>query len=325
MAEGFNKLLCDGKSCDCYAVFGNPVLHSKSPQLYNSLFRHNGIDACYSRIWTQTGRDVCEIIRGGGLAGANITTPFKEQVIPYIDELAVEAGNINAVNTIVNSEGKLKGYNTDACGVIGLLREAGTDPSGKRCMVMGAGGAGKAAVAGLKGAGAEVFVSNRTASKGKDVAKQTGSVFIDIGEAPGMLKTIDILVMTLPPGVYPFNKGHLHGGLTIVDANYRLENETSAKEDFQCRIIRGHRWLLHQAVEAYRLFTGQIADTTVMEEGMKTDIDCHQAVIGVIKDFSSPVIRCSDADMFVDGRKLADEQIKRIIDEEKSKAFGNKG
>jgi shikimate dehydrogenase len=311
----------DESSARYFAVFGNPVLHSRSPQLYNSLFRHDGINAYYTRIIVNSAQAVCEIIRILGLAGANITTPFKESVVPFLDSLSPDAEKISAVNTVICRDGELTGYNTDADGITGSLREAGLEPSGMRCMVMGAGGAGKAAVTGLLHAGAEVLITNRTPGKARDFAEKAGCRFAPLEEAVKSLRSFDLLVLTLPPGIHPFGSEHIHDDLIIADANYRTSPEVAGIDMFPNRIIRGDRWLLHQAVEAYRLFTGKMADTSLMESGLKKNLDPDKLNIRAIKASGSRTVDVSGSDMLIDARNLDDQQIKMIIDEEKNKAF----
>lgn len=304
-----------------FAVFGNPVLHSRSPQLYNPLFKRDRVNAIYTRILASSGKAVCEIIRNLGLAGANITTPFKEEVIPWLNRISPDAEKIGAVNTILNVDGELTGYNTDASGVTGSLTEAGADPSGQKCLVMGAGGAGKAAVTGLLNAGAIVTIANRDISKAAMIAEKAGCSYAGLDEAADRLHEFSILVLTLPPGVYPFTNDQVPRGLTIADANYRSPSETTLLDGLQCRVVRGDRWLLHQGVGAYKLFTGRIADTSVMESGLKKSLDPERLVIRIIKDDGAGVLSAPLADLIIDGRGIDDLQLKKITDEERAKAF----
>ena len=318
--------LMDNGSFRCFAVFGNPVLHSRSPQLYNSLFHHDRIDACYTRIHATTGKAVSEIIRMTGMAGANITTPFKEAVLPFLDRLSSDAEKISAVNTIINRNGELTGYNTDAGGITGSLREAGIDPAGKKCMVMGAGGAGKAAVTGLLKAGGDVMITNRTPDKAFKFASEAGCWFAAMDEAASKLKLYDILVLALPPGIYPFGPEHVHPGLVIVDANYRSSSEDKSLDRLKCRVITGNRWLLHQAVGAYRSFTGKEAVISLMDRALEETPDPADIEIKIISEWQNESLTdCKQTDMFVDGRGLSDMELKEIIDEEKNKAFKGKG
>ncbi len=316
----------DESPVQCYAVFGNPVLHSRSPQLYNILFESDGINAYYTRIHAPTGQAVCEIIRMLGLSGANITTPFKEALIPYLDRLSPEAEKISAVNTITSRNGQLTGHNTDSHGITGSLREARINPSGMKCMVMGAGGAGKAAATGLMNAGADVLITNRTPGKAREFAGKAGCRFAMMGEAVKTLKSYDLLVIALPPGIFPFAPENIRAGLIMADANYRSPSENAGIDKFGCRVIKGDRWLLHQAVEAYRIFTGKKADTSLMENGLKRNLDPDKVIIKEIRSGQNNLITdCKKADMLIDCRSLDVEQIRKIIDDEKSKAFTSQG
>ena len=316
----------DEQPIQYFAVFGNPILHSRSPQLYNTLFRHDRVNAYYTRIKTQTGKAVCEVIRKLGLSGANITTPFKEEVIPFLDSLSTDAEKALAVNTIINHSGELKGYNTDVDGVTGSLREAGVDLGGLRCMVIGAGGAGKAAALGLINSGADVVITNRTPGKAAEFALKSGCSFVALEDAIKNIPLFDVMVLALPPGVYPPGFDSIHRGQTIIDANYSHEKDAAGTPKLNCRVIRGDRWLLHQAVDAYRLFTGKNPDTSVMEEGLAKNLNPANIVIRIITDGPQGVLPgIAGTDMLVDGRGLDVRQIKRITDEEKNRVFKNLG
>jgi shikimate dehydrogenase len=307
-----------------FAVFGNPVLHSRSPQLYNAQFLQDGINAVYTRIHVPSGRAVCEIIRMLGLSGANITTPFKEEVVPWLDDLSPDARQIAAVNTIINLGGLLTGYNTDASGITGSLLEAGIDPSGMNCLVLGAGGAGKAAAMGLLSSGASVTIANRSVEKAAGFAHAAGCSFDDIDHAVKNINTFNILVLALPPGVFPFDSDRISPDMTIVDANYRSPKKNHGIEKLKSRVIKGDRWLLHQGVAAYKLFTGHAAKTSVMEDGLKRDPDPGKLIIRTIKDKEYDVLKYPFADLLVDGRGFDELQVNMIIDEERAKAFGSK-
>ena len=313
----------DDEQLRYYAVFGNPVLHSRSPQIYNSLFSTDRINALYTRVHASSGEAVCRIIRELGLSGANITTPFKEDVIPFLDSLSHDARVIGAVNTIVNSNGLLKGYNTDASGITGSLLEKGIDPEGSNCLVLGAGGAGKAAATGLINSGANVTIANRSTEKAAGFARLSGCKFSGLDDAVRIINDFDILVLTLPPGVFPFDPGRIKDDMVIVDANYRSPEKTTGPGGRQ-QIIRGERWLLHQAVGAYMLFTGKVADKAAMEEGLNSDTDPDAMVIKIFKNSGTEVLTGDPADLIVDGSDLDESNIKAIIDEERDKAFGSK-
>ena len=146
-----------------FAVFGNPVLHSRSPQLWNAAFQALGLDAHYLRINPLEAEQAAKILRALPLAGCNVTTPFKHDLLAALDEADESVTRLEAVNTIKNDGGRLIGWNTDHFGAVASLREGGVDPRGKKIVMLGAGGAARAAIYGVMNAGArDVVILNST-------------------------------------------------------------------------------------------------------------------------------------------------------------------
>jgi len=140
-----------------FAVFGNPVTHSKSPSMHNRALLSLGERGCYKKIKAECAQDIVDSIKTLRLDGANITVPFKEEIVPFLDEIDPFAKLANAVNTIVHKDGRLKGYNTDAEGFFRCL-----PASLKRVLILGAGGSAKAIALFLKQKGLSVTVLNRS-------------------------------------------------------------------------------------------------------------------------------------------------------------------
>lgn len=175
-------------------VIGDPVTHSKSPLLHNTMCQALGLDYLY----------LCQTVKPDGLAGFlagakalgyagfNATMPFKELLLPHLDELDPLASTLGAVNTVCIRNGKLYGYNTDCPGYVAALRHRGFDPAGKRAVLLGAGGAAKAVALGLCEAGAEVSVLNRTPDRAQAVAA------LCPGQAVALPWTGDTLTQVLP-------------------------------------------------------------------------------------------------------------------------------
>lgn len=148
-------------------VIGDPVAHSKSPLLHNTMCGLLGLDFTYAcrTVRREELADFLASVKEETCAGFNATMPFKELLLPYLDHLDPLAEKLGAVNTVCIKDGKLYGYNTDCPGYIAALRRRGFDPKGKRAVLLGAGGAAKAVALGLCEAGAEVLVANRTPDK----------------------------------------------------------------------------------------------------------------------------------------------------------------
>lgn len=143
-----------------FAIYGNPVAHSKSPQIHNSVFEALGMhDAAYVRIRLDEGEKIRENFFAMGLSGANVTVPFKEDAYKLCDEVKGLALKIKAVNTLVNEGGKLVGYNTDCDGFMESLAEF---EEVKSAVILGAGGTARAIAFALRDAGIAVHLLNRS-------------------------------------------------------------------------------------------------------------------------------------------------------------------
>ena len=152
-------------------VIGDPVAHSKSPLIQNTMLKALGLDYVYLCQPVPRGqcREWLECAKFAGYAGFNATMPHKEELVPLLDELDGDAKLIGAVNTVCIREGKTYGYNTDGEGFLRALADEGINPAGKRVTVLGAGGAAKAVCLKLAQAGAEVVVCNRTVSRAAEL------------------------------------------------------------------------------------------------------------------------------------------------------------
>ena len=128
-----------------FAIFGDPVSHSRSPLMHNSVFKHLNYPACYTRVHLKDGSKLRETFFALGLSGANITVPHKEAAYKACDEIRGFAENVGVVNTIINENGKLIGYNSDALGFMLAIDEFRKNFNEKpTALVIGAGGTGKA-------------------------------------------------------------------------------------------------------------------------------------------------------------------------------------
>ena len=144
-----------------FTIFGNPVSHSRSPLMHNYAFRGLGVDACYGRHRLEDGGKLRETFFALGLTGANITVPHKEAAFATCDELDPFARKVGAVNTIVERDGKLHGYNTDAPGFLRAIEPF----DGRRVLFLGAGGTAQSTAVILRDHGYDVTILNRSAPR----------------------------------------------------------------------------------------------------------------------------------------------------------------
>ena len=184
-----------------YGVAGNPIGHSLSPVMHNAAFLSKAINAVYLAFETEDMEGCIRSIRALNIKGMSVTIPFKSAVIPYLDEIDPLAGKIGAVNTIINKDGRLSGYNTDALGALKAIEEKKVILPGRTCLIIGAGGAARAIGFSLKERGVAISVVNRSPSRGKDLAHSLECPYIPLDEL-GKSRA-DILIQTTPVGMYP--------------------------------------------------------------------------------------------------------------------------
>ena len=148
-----------------YGVAGDPVEHSLSPVIMNTALRRENVNGVYLPLHAKTLKDLIQCVREIPLHGLSVTMPYKQAILPHLDNTDAHTAKIGACNTVVRGQdGKLYGFNTDIAGILRPLEQRLTIEKAK-VLVLGAGGAARAAVFGLKERGAEVWVLNRTAAQ----------------------------------------------------------------------------------------------------------------------------------------------------------------
>ena len=155
-----------------YLVIGNPITHSLSPELHNYWIRENGINGIYDKKKLNE-NDLKEFflkIRNKEINGANITVPFKRDVIPYLDQLSFESEKTQSVNTVYLKNDKIIGHNTDIDGFELAIRDANYDVEGKKILILGAGGVAPSIIFALYKMGVlSITISNRTKTKAENL------------------------------------------------------------------------------------------------------------------------------------------------------------
>lgn len=266
-------------------LLGRPVAHSHSPALHNAAFAALGIDAHYEAR-DVTLEDLPSVVRGlraSDCYGANVTAPHKQAVMGLIDEVDVEAQALGAVNTIINTGGRLSGGNTDAAGLARWMRLSGIDPSGEPAVVLGAGGAARSAVWALADLGASsVVVLNRTVENAQNLV--TG--------LRRRLPSADLTWGALEEAEQPVNRpwrvvinatslGH-HGASPMVHSSWYSPDSVAIELAYNppetgfmvaarragARAENGLGMLLHQAALSFERWTGQVPPMDVYQAAL---------------------------------------------------------
>ncbi|MGA2234260.1 MAG: shikimate dehydrogenase [Terriglobales bacterium] len=182
-----------------YGVAGDPIEHSLSPVIMNTALRRENVNGVYLPLHAKTLKDLIDCVRGIPLHGLSITMPYKQAILPYLDNTDAYTTRIGACNTVVRGqEGKLYGFNTDAAGVVRPLEQRLSIQNAK-VLVLGAGGAARAAVFGLKERGAEVWILNRTAVKAQKLARQAKARAIKRADLRKI--AFDVIINATPVGM----------------------------------------------------------------------------------------------------------------------------
>lgn len=254
-----------------FAVFGHPVAHSLSPAIHNRAFDLLGINAVYVACDVEDIHSAVAGVRALGVRGVSVTIPHKIAVMEDLDDIDPLARRVGAVNTIVNRDGCLTGYNTDCDGAIQAL-ETCTTVRSKRVAVLGAGGAARAVAFGVQAAGGIPLLFNRTLEKCQALAAEVGCEGHALADFDGA--HVDIVVNTTPVGMHPetaatpLAQNTLHPGLTVMDIIYNpLETRLMAEAQARgCRTLNGVEMFVFQGARQLQLWTAQTPPVDAMRQ-----------------------------------------------------------
>ncbi|MCL2678810.1 MAG: shikimate dehydrogenase [Dehalococcoidia bacterium] len=276
----------NGTSTKLCGVIGDPVGHTLSPVMHNAAMEHLGLDYVYLAFHVKPAGLAAAIegVRAMGIAGLNVTMPHKVSVIQHLDDLDGLARDIGAVNTIVNKDARLTGFNTDAGGFLWSLADAGFDSEDQDVVLLGAGGAARAVGFALARSGARVTILNRAneldqaiklAETLSTVAKcEVDALELNAANLKKSLEKASLLVNATSIGMEsnnaetPVPAELLRPGLTVFDIVYAPLETRFLKEAKQrgCRTIGGLEMLVRQGALALELWTRQEAPVAVMHK-----------------------------------------------------------
>ena len=260
MNIGKKKKIIDSNT-SLFGLFGNPVSHSLGHLIHNQAFFEKNINALYLPFKITNIKRGIQAIKELGIKGVSITIPFKQSVIPYLDEIDDIALKIGAVNTIVNKKGKLYGYNTDCNGAIKSLKKISRIKNKKICII-GAGGGARAVAFGIKKENGKILIVNRTRKKGEILANQIKGEFISALDIK--TKSPDIIINTtsigMLPDIYqtPIRKDCLNKKMIVMDIVYNPLKTMLLKNAVKkgCTVINGVSMFVNQGAAQFELFTG---------------------------------------------------------------------
>ncbi|MGI0046967.1 MAG: shikimate dehydrogenase [Nitrosotalea sp.] len=262
-----------------YAIIGDPIDHSLSPALHNASFAFLRLDCTYIAYRIPKGDLDASIadLKKIGIAGFNVTIPHKVDMMRLLDEVDEECKRVGATNTVVNTDGRLKGYNTDVDGFLDPIRKRKIDCKDANVLVIGAGGAARAVIAGFaKEKVRKITIANRTQERANDIvnfAKQFGleSEYIDLTQAGERAASFMFIVNATSVGLKgvgcPISTKNITRDSIVYDIVY-MPVETpliqQAKEQ-RAVIIYGWEMLLAQAMKSFEIWIGKPASYEAMK------------------------------------------------------------
>jgi len=251
-----------------FGVTGNPLAATSSPIIHNKGYIRQGLDAVYIPIKADTIEESIEFAEEVGITGLSVTFPFKETVLPNLDQISAQTGEIGACNTIVKIGNVWNGYNTDAPGFSRALLEflGRRDLKRLRVAIIGAGGAAKAIAHTVKELGGRACIFNRTTDKARELAHQYNFKWATLDAANRILLEhfSDVIIQTTSVGMSPDTDSDpidfygFNGNEAVYDVIYHPEKTRMLKraQKADCKICNGYTMLQYQAYLQYKLFTG---------------------------------------------------------------------
>ncbi|HTR25965.1 MAG TPA: shikimate dehydrogenase [Terriglobales bacterium] len=251
-----------------YGVAGDPIEHSLSPIIMNTALRRENVNGVYVALHAKTLKDLLSCVREIPLHGLSVTMPYKQSILEHLDNTDGHTAKIGACNTVVRGQdGKLFGFNTDVVGIVRPIEQRVTIENSK-VLVIGAGGAARAAVVGLKERGAEVWILNRSAVKAQKLARQAKAKIIK--RADVRKNQFDVIINATPLGMgnsrdCPLKEEEVQAKL-VFDMVYdpvetRLLQIARAKG---IAVIAGIEMFVHQAARQFEIWTGKPAPAAEM-------------------------------------------------------------
>ena len=246
-----------------YLVIGNPIDHSLSPKLHNYWFASNKINAIYKKHKANEEelKNLILQVKEKKISGINVTVPFKKKVIPYLDELSLEASKTQSVNTIYLNNNKTVGHNTDIDGFELSIKDIKFDVNNKTIFILGAGGVVSSLIFSLYRMGAsKIYVSNRTREKAVNLKKIFNNlVIIDWGE----ITNFDMIINATSIGLNTNDKINLNfkdvgTNKFFYDVIYnpKKTNFLSEGKKLKNKTENGKKMFIYQASEAFKIWHG---------------------------------------------------------------------
>ena len=258
-----------------YGVAGDPIEHSLSPQMMNAAFRRENLNSVYLALHAKSLADLVKCVRDIPIFGLSVTMPYKQDIIEHLDNCEPLCQKVGACNTVIRSQdGKLYGFNTDVAGVVRPLEQR-IPLAEAKVLVLGAGGAARAAVFGVRERGANVFILNRTPQTAQKLARESGSKSIKRDDLKKM--TFDVIINATPVGMSngksPLDEKEMNAKIAFDLVYNPLETKflQMAKAKGMA-VISGLEMFVNQGARQFEIWTGKPAPAAEMQHVVLTEL-----------------------------------------------------
>ena len=275
-----------------YGVVGDPVSHSLSPAIMNAALRRENVNGVFLPLHAKSIKDVMACVREIPIHGLAVTMPYKEEILPFLDNTDPFTAKIGACNTVVRSQdGKLYGFNTDTSGVVRPLEQRMT-LNDARILVLGAGGAARAAVFGLRERGAQVFILNRSLPAAQKLARQAKARTVKRADLKRL--DFDVIINATPIGMgnsreTPLNADEIKAQYVFDMVYDPLDTKLLQLARLHgAQVIPGREMFVHQAARQFEIWTGKPAPREDMLRIVQLALEDRAAAREIAKPAKKP-------------------------------------
>jgi len=266
------EMICLGETPMITGIVGSGIGYTRSPAMHNAAFGHLRIKGKYLVFDTPSLDRIGEMMLDYNVRGVNVTKPYKTDMIDHLDSCDIASMEIGAVNTVVNDDGRLKGYNTDVLGIEKAFGMNSIEVDGKRALILGAGGAARSCAYFLSNNGCSVTITGRNEDSVKKVASELS---VTARERTSVaVKAYDIIVNCTPIGMknnildYPVRIEQIHRSQTVFDMVYGETHLSNLANERGCTAIHGEDMLAYQGMRSFELFTSKKVSYKVMRDAV---------------------------------------------------------
>jgi len=261
-----------GDYCIITGIIGSDIGYTLSPKMHNAAFAHAGLNGIYLKFDTPSVDRIHEMITNFNVKGVNVTKPYKTDIIGHIDRCDKISERTGAVNTIVNDNGKLKGYNTDVHGIEKAFEMNSVDVKGRRALILGSGGAARSCAYFLSENDCDVTVTGRNTDTVNKISNEFSAR--PQNRMSVAVKAYDIIVNCIPlnknndRSEYPIKIEQIDNNQIIFDMVYGGSHLNDVAKERECIIVKGKDMLIHQGIKAFELFTSVNVPYEVMRDAL---------------------------------------------------------